>query len=59
MIDSFIGEVYFKVSKHLGITISEVIRNKFHPDFQLLIHKYSKIVKAEQKEYNKIQEQLK
>lgn len=62
MIDFFsmnktvIGECYFRVSQHLGITISEVIKNKFHPDFKLLLNKYYNIIIAEQKEYEKIKE---
>ena len=45
MSDSFMGEVYFRVSQHLGIVISEVIRKKFTPDMMLLIHKYSNMEK--------------
>lgn len=57
MADSFMGEVYFRVSQHLGCVMSEVIRKKFTPDMQLLIHKYARIVKAEKEEYDKIIEQ--
>lgn len=57
MIDSFMGEVYFRVSKHLGVPISHVIRNKFDVDMKLLIHKYSTMLRQEQKESKKIKEQ--
>lgn len=57
MADSFMGEVYFRVSQHLGCVMSEVIRKKFTPDMQLLIHKYARIVKAEKKQYDTIIEQ--
>ena len=57
MSDSFMGEVYFRVSQHLGIVMSEVIRRKFTPDMQLLIHKYSNIVRAELEEYKKLKEE--
>ncbi len=57
MADSFMGEVYFRVSQHLSCTMSEVIRKKFTPDMRLLIHKYARIVQAEKKQYDKIQEE--
>lgn len=52
------GEVYFRVSQHLGIVMSEVIRKKFHPDMMLLIHKYSNIVRAEYRQYQKLQDEI-
>lgn len=57
MADSFMGEVYFRVSQHLHCTMSEVIRHKFTPDMRLLIHKYARIVNAEKKQYDKIEEE--
>lgn len=57
MADSFMGEVYFRVSQHLNCVMSEVIRKKFTPDMRLLIHKYARIVKAEKEHYDKIKEQ--
>ncbi len=51
-----IGECYFRVSKHLGIPISEVILKKFHPDYKLLLNKYYNIIVAEQREYEKMKE---
>ena len=59
MIDDFMGEVYFRVSQHLGIVMSEVIRKKFHPDMMLLIHKYSNIVRNEIKQSKKLEDELK
>lgn len=52
------GEVYFRVSKHLSILPSEVIKNKFNPDFKFLIHKYSVQIKQEQKDYIKMKEEM-
>ena len=42
MLDSFVGEVYFRVSKHLSIPISDVIRGFFNRDWDiiLLMRKY-------------------
>ena len=57
MADSFMGEVYFRVSQHLNCVMSEVIRKKFTPDMQLLIHKYARIVKAEKEHHDKIEEE--
>lgn len=58
MADSFMGEVYFRVSQHLHCTMSEVIRQKFTPDMRLLIHKYARIVQAEKKQHDKIEEEM-
>lgn len=57
MADSFMGEVYFRVSQHLNCVMSEVIRKKFTPDMQLLIHKYARIVQVEKEHSQKIKEQ--
>ena len=57
MADSFMGEVYFRVSQHLCCTMSEVIRKKFTPDMRLLIHKYARIVQAEKEQYREIQDE--
>lgn len=57
MADSFMGEVYFRVSQHLNCVMSEVIRKKFTPDMQLLIHKYARIVQAEKEHYQQIKDQ--
>ena len=55
--NSFIGEVYFQVSKHLQCSPAYVIKNKFRPDIKFLIIKYSQILRQKQKEYNELQEQ--
>lgn len=52
-------EVYFRVSQHLGVLPSEVIRNKFNPDYRLLIMKYNQILQAEIEESKKIEAELK
>ena len=56
--NSFYGEVYFRVSKHLGWLPSEVIKNKFNPDIKFLIFKYSQQIRKEIEESEKIKEQL-
>ena len=53
--NSFIGEVYFRVSKHLGWRPAKVIKHKFEPDIRFLIFKYSSIIRHEQKEYEKME----
>lgn len=50
-----IGHCYFKVSEHLHIPISVVIKNKFHPDYRLLLNKYYNIAVAEQKQYEEME----
>ena len=54
--NSFIGDIYFQVSKHLGITVSEVIRRKFTPDIKFLIFKYSQIARNKQEAYEDIKD---
>lgn len=51
MLDSFIGEVYFRVSKHLSIPISSVIRGFYDRDWDIimLMRKYGEEIKTEQK----------
>lgn len=53
--DSFIGDMYFEVSKHLGKPVSWVIKHKFTPDVKFLIFKYAQILRNRKKEYDKIQ----
>lgn len=59
MANSFFGEVYFRVSKHLGWLPSEVIKNKFNPDITFLIFKYTAEIRNEIKQSEKIKEQMK
>lgn len=59
MANSFFGEVYFRVSKHLGWLPSEVIKNKFNPDIKFLIFKYTAEIRNEIKQSEKIKEQMK
>ena len=59
MSESYWFEVYFRVSEHLGCFVSEVIRNKFHPDYRVLIHKYHMQVQAEIKEAERIRKESK
>ena len=57
LLDSFIGEVYFRVSKHLGIVISEVIRGfmSYDLDIIMLMRKYGEEIKLEQKQARKLE----
>ena len=57
MANSFYGEVYFRVSKHLGIKVSDVIREKFSPDMRFLIMKYTQIIIKEVEQAEKMKEQ--
>lgn len=59
MLDSFIGEVYFRVSKHLNIPISQVIRGFFTYDLDILMlmRKYGEEIKIEQKQIEKINQE--
>ena len=58
-LDSFVGEVYFRVSKHLSIPISEVIRGFFNRDWDiiLLMRKYGEEIKIEQKRIKKMEKE--
>ena len=57
MANSWQGEIYFRISKHLGITMSEVIRKKFNPDIKLLIMKYHKQLLMEKEHAEEMQRQ--
>ncbi len=52
------GDIYFEVSKHLGWTVSEVIKRKFTPDVKFLIFKYSQILRNKKKEYDELKEKM-
>ena len=59
MLDSFVGEVYFRVSKHLSIPISEVIRGFYDRDWDIimLMRKYGEEIKAEQKRIRQMEKE--
>lgn len=59
MVNSYWFEVYFRVSKHLGCKVSEVIKNKFSPDYRVLIQKYHIQIQAELREAERIREEAK
>ena len=61
MLDNFVGEVYFRVSKHLSITISEVIRRFYNYDWdiKMLMRKYGEEIKNEQLQAEKLEKQAK
>ena len=58
LLDSVIGEVYFRVSKHLSIPISEVVRGFYAHDWDviLLMRRYGEEIKAEAKNAKKIKQ---
>lgn len=55
LVTSFMGQVYFRCSKHLGIHVTEVIQKKFMPEMRLLIAFYSEEIRQEQREIDKIE----
>jgi hypothetical protein len=50
MVNSIWFEAYFRVSKHLGCKVSEVIKNKFNADYRVLIMRYYMEIKSEIKQ---------
>lgn len=52
-------QVYFEVSKHLGVPISQVIKNKFLPDYRILIMKYNYDLELKTREAKRIEEESK
>lgn len=52
--DNFMFEVYVRVSKHTGLGIIEVIRKKFTYEIRLLIMYYTRKLREEQEEYERI-----
>lgn len=56
--ESFIGHVYFKVSEHLRVPVSEVIRKKFLPDYKFLIFKYSQILRDEIRQMKELNDEI-
>lgn len=52
-------EVYFRVSKHLGCHVSEVIKNKFNADFRVLIMRYYVEIQSEMEQAKKMKEESK
>lgn len=56
--NSLYGEVYFRISKHLGILPSEVIRRKFTPDMRFLIIKYTHMILREVEQSKELEEKM-
>lgn len=52
------GEVIFRVSKHLGVPPTQVIREKFTPDVRFLILKYSEVLRQEIKQVEELNEKM-
>ena len=59
LLDSFIGEVYFRVAKHFHIGILEVMNRFFSHDLEIMIlmRKYGEEVKMEQKRAKELKEE--
>jgi len=57
MANSWQGEIYFRVSKHLGMPVSEVIRKKFKPDIKFLMMKYHTQLEFEKEQAEEMAEQ--
>lgn len=59
LLDNFVGEVYFRVSKHLHVPISEVIRGFYNRnwDIIMLMRRYGEEIKIEQKNIKKMKEE--
>ena len=58
MANSFFGEVYCRISKHLGMLPFDVIKRKHDPNIKFLIFKYTAEIRNEIKQNEKLQEQL-
>lgn len=58
MVNSFPGDLYFEVSKHLGWPVSRVIREKFTPDVKFLLMKYAQILRNRKKAYDELEDQF-
>ena len=56
MANSLYGEVYFRISEHLGCLPSEVIRKKFTPDVRFLIIKYTQRILREVEQAEELEE---
>ena len=56
MSETFIGEVYFRISEQLGWLPSEVIRKKFTPDIRFLIMKHSQRLRKEIEQAEELEE---
>lgn len=52
-------QVYVEVSKNHNIPIEQVIREKFRPPIRLLIMYYNHVLRLEQKEYKKMENEMK
>ena len=58
MANSFFGEVYFRVSKHLGMLPFDVIKKKHDPNIKFLIFKYTNEIRNEIKQSEELKEKL-
>ena len=54
--NSFIGDLYFEVSKQLGMRPSEVIKQKFTPDIKFMLMKNAQILRNRKKAYDDIKD---
>ena len=58
ILNTVIGQTYFRVSKHLQMPITEVIRRKFEVDISLLITYYAQEIYAEIEQNKKIKDDM-
>ena len=56
--NSFLGDLYFEVSKHLGKPPSWVMKHKFTPDVKFLLLKYAQILRNRKREYEEMRDSL-
>lgn len=59
LVNSLPGEVYFRISKHLGCTVSDVIKRKFTPDIKFLIMRYTLEIQQEIKTQKELDDKMK
>ena len=59
LVNSLPGEVYFRISKHLGCTVSDVIKRKLTPDIKFLIMRYTLEIQQEVKTQKALDDKMK
>lgn len=61
LLNSFLGEVYFRISKNHGLFISEVIRRFYNHDWDIimLMRRYGEEIKIEQRQIKEAEKRAK
>lgn len=61
LLNSFLGEVYFRISKNHGLFISEVIRRFYNHDWDIimLMRRYGEEIKVEQQQIREAKKRAK